>query len=162
MKKILLFLAVLIVLVVISGLFIETSDELSHQKEFSVSAADLWKTLGNFEDMSGFEKANVKFEFKGTGPGRTRSMIFPNGYRFTEKLESLDHEKMIFRYSVVNSPELPYYDYYGQLSVTPVDENSCMVRWDARYKTRLWKKISTKKMLSTFIDTAFKYFIYNK
>lgn len=153
-KKKYMFLGLIIIFLSVV-LLSETKETISHKKDFPVSASALWSSVGNFASVDAFGKSDLKFEFNGTGVGMTRTIIFPNGFRIMEKLEGLDNDKKILRYSIFNNSKLPYKDYKGTLSVIAKDEKSCMLQEDVTFKTKIWKKKMAKKALLYFISTTF-------
>ena len=78
--------------------------EVSVEREFEVSAENLWAILADFADISwipGIEKV----ELEGEGVGMIRHVTAPGLPQLHERMDAIDHEKMILDYSV---PEVAF------------------------------------------------------
>jgi len=73
--------------------------EVSTEREFQVDAKTLWAILANFGDISwipGIEKVVLE----GEGVGMVRYVTAPGLPTLAERLDAMDHEKMILDISV--------------------------------------------------------------
>lgn len=149
-------LALLAVIFAYVLLFSNVKQNVSYTHEFKVPASNLWGIVSDFSSAKVFGKTDLKFEFEGKGVGAKRTMIFPNGFRIIEVLKEIDDAKMVLKYSIINSMQLPYKDYMATVSIVTKDENTCILLETVDYKTKIWKRKSAKQSLLYFMEMGFE------
>jgi hypothetical protein len=103
--------------------------------EINAPAAQVWKLIGNFQDMSW---ANGVAKTTGTGGNEpnnaTRVITLTSGAQITQDLERYDAAGMSYGYFTdkIDVKVLPVNDYSGVISVQ-ADGNNSKVTWEAAF-----------------------------
>jgi hypothetical protein len=102
--------------------------------EINAPADKVWKTIGNFQDMS-WHPAVAKLEGSGgNDPNATRTLTLTSGGTIEEKLISNDPAKMIYKYEItkVDPKVLPVNNYSSNISVKG-DGGKSTVEWKGAF-----------------------------
>ena len=102
--------------------------EVSTEREFEVSAEKLWAILADFADISwipGIEKV----ELEGEGVGMTRHVTAPGLPQLHERMDAIDHEKMILDYSVPEVAFIRAKNYTARAQVFALEGERCRLHW---------------------------------
>jgi hypothetical protein len=104
---------------------------VSIEREFDVNAKRLWAILADFADIS-WIPALEKVELEGEGVGMIRHVTAPGLPQLHERMDAIDHEKMILDYSV---PEVAYIaakNYTARAQVFELEGDRCRLHWSCR------------------------------
>ena len=102
--------------------------EVSLEREFDVDAGRLWAILADFGDISwipGIEKV----ELAGEGVGMVRHVTAPGMPMLHERMDAIDHEKMILDYSVPAVEYLRVKNYRARARVIALTSGRCRLIW---------------------------------
>lgn len=103
-------------------------------QRFGVSAEIIWDLLRDFGGILRWNPDTLEsVVVKGEGVGAVRTIGLPGGASLQEKLEAHDDSGRSFSYSFTGKPLLPVEDYLASMTVTPLDESSCEVRWESTF-----------------------------
>lgn len=105
--------------------------EVSIEREFEVSAEKLWAILADFADISwipGIEKVEVE----GEGVGMIRHVTAPGLPQLHERMDAIDHEKMILDYSVPEVAFIRAKNYTARAQVFALEDKRCRLHWSCR------------------------------
>ena len=101
--------------------------ELSVEREFEFSAGEVWAVFADFGNVS-WVPGVEKVELEGEGIGMVRHLTVPVFPPLHERLETLDHEKMVLEYSIPSVEYLEVRDYRARAQVTDLGSGRCRVR----------------------------------
>jgi len=105
--------------------------EVSIEREFEVSAEKLWAILADFADISwipGIEKVKIE----GEGVGMIRHVTAPGLPQLHERMDAIDHEKMILDYSVPEVAFIQAKNYSARARVFALQGERCRLHWSCR------------------------------
>ena len=97
------------------------------EREYPVTAVNVWSVLSDFTDMSWAGMADMELEGEGVGMLRKIELGMPEPV--TEQLLTLDQAAMSFSYTIAAGNPLPVKDYLAGARVFVVDDSHCRVEW---------------------------------
>ena len=105
----------------------------------NASGNDVWKTLSEFGGVEKYVPGVVGSNVEGSGVGATRTVILKDHTKIFERLERLDEQERILRFTIINviaeSP-LPFKDYVGTMKVQNMGDNQCEVQILSTFETQ--------------------------
>ena len=105
-------------------------------EKFSVSADTIWDLLRDFGGILKWNPGSLEsVTVEGEGLGAVRTITLPGGTSLQEKLEAFDDAGRSFSYSFTGKLLLPLEDYLASMTVLPVDDSSCEVRWESTFSS---------------------------
>ena len=105
--------------------------EVTVEQEFEHSAERMWAVLadfGNIDWVPGFEKV----ELEGEGVGMIRHVTVPVYPQLHERLDAIDHEKMILDYSIPAVAYIELKDYFARAQVIALEGERCRLIYSCR------------------------------
>jgi hypothetical protein len=102
--------------------------EVRVERELAFSADKVWALVADFGNVSwvpGIEKV----ELEGEGVGMIRHITVPVFPQLHERLDAVDHEKMILDYSIPAVAFIRVKNYRARAEVFEVDGERCRVAW---------------------------------
>jgi len=105
--------------------------EVSVAREFEYPAEKLWAVIADFGNISwvpGFEKV----ELEGEGVGMIRHITVPTLPPLHERLDAIDHQKMILDYSIPEVAFIQVKNYFARAQVIPLEGGRCRVVWSCK------------------------------
>jgi len=118
-------------------------------------AAEVWKTLSDFNGLPKIVAAIVKSTMEGFGVGAVRTLTLGDGARIVEQLESLDEEAQRLTYSIVDSP-LPLENYLATVQVRDLGGNQCEVVWSSTFEPKGAPEAEAKKIVEGVYSLGFE------
>ncbi|MCC2656331.1 MAG: hypothetical protein K0Q76_1439 [Panacagrimonas sp.] len=109
---------------------------VSKEASLSMSAADLWKKVGDFNGLNTWHPAIAKSEIvKGANNevGAHRKLTLGDGAVIVEELAARDEAGMTLTYTIVESP-LPVTDYKSTITVTADGDGKSKITWGSTFK----------------------------
>lgn len=104
---------------------------VSLKTDLNVPADKVWELIGQFNALPDWHPAVEKSELE--AGGKLRRLTLVGGGSIVERLEKLDEDGHLYRYSIIESP-LPVANYAAELRVKPgVDGKSCTVEWSSDF-----------------------------
>ncbi len=102
--------------------------------ELPVPAQRVWDLIGGFHTLADWHPAVEKSESEKEGTTTLRRLYLAGGGTLLERLEAVDDNERVLRYSIVESP-LPVGDYLATLRVRDRDDGaSCTVEWSSEFE----------------------------
>lgn len=100
-------------------------------REVAAPAATVWNTV---RDFAGITRFLPMFERVGNADNTIGSIraLKQGDAIFRERLEVLDDNARIQRYTIVEAP-VPFKDYVGELAVRDLGDNRCTVSWSSTF-----------------------------
>ncbi len=105
--------------------------EVRVERELNFKADAVWALIADFGDV-GWVPGVEKVEVEGEGVGMIRHLTVPVFPQLHERLDAIDHEKMILDYSIPAVAFLAVKNYYAKSEVVPMDSEHCRVIWSCR------------------------------
>jgi hypothetical protein len=119
-----------------------------------VSVDKLWKLIGEFNGLPGWHPGVEKSELEQEGKVRRLSLV--GGGTIVERLERIDENAHIYRYSIVESP-LPVVDYVAELHVRQNAEGGgCTVEWSSEFNPRGMTAKDATEVVQGIYQTGFE------
>ncbi|GMQ89894.1 MAG: SRPBCC family protein [Gammaproteobacteria bacterium] len=105
--------------------------KVSMTTQVPVSADKIWDLIGQFNALPDWHPAIEKSELEEDGQVRRLSLV--GGGSIVERLEKIDEDEHLYRYSILESP-LPVTDYVAELRVRPGKEGEgCTIEWSSEF-----------------------------
>jgi len=101
---------------------------VSLEREFDVDAGKLWAILADFGDI-GWIPGIEKVELEGEGVGMIRHVTAPGMPMLHERMDAIDHEKMILDYSLPAVEYLRVKNYRARARVVALAGGRCRLIW---------------------------------
>ena len=127
---------------------------VSMNTTIQASAAEVWKTLSDFNGLPKFVAAIVNSAMEGSGVGALRTLTLGDGGQIVEKLESLDEQAKSLSYSIVTSP-LPLDNYLATVQVRDLGGNQCEVVWSSTFEPKGAPEAEAKKVVEGVYSLGF-------
>jgi len=112
----------------------------------NTSAKKVWELVSDFGGLENFVEAVEKCAIDGQGVGAVRTLTLQNGGKVKEKLESLNNEKRVLEYSIVESP-MPVKNYKGRMAVNRLSDTTSEFIWSSTFEA---EDGTEKEMNKTF------------
>lgn len=97
-------------------------------------AEKVWNLVNDFNGLDKFVEAVTESSIEGSGAGAVRTLTLQDGGKVKEKLESLDNDRRILTYSIVESP-MPIQNYRGTMQVREISDNQSVFTWSSTFET---------------------------
>ncbi len=105
-----------------------------------VSADKLWELIGQFNGLPNWHPAIENSELE--EDGKVRRLTLVGGGSIVERLERVDDNEHLYRYSILESP-LPVADYVAEIRVHQNEEGTgSTIEWSSEFKP---KDVSVQK-----------------
>ncbi len=99
-----------------------------------VSADKLWELIGQFNGLPNWHPAIEKSELE--EDGKVRRLTLVGGGSIVERLERVDDNEHLYRYSILESP-LPVADYVAEIRVRQNEEGTgSTIEWSSEFKPK--------------------------
>ena len=103
---------------------------VSMQSEINMSPDQLWEFIGKFDALPEWHPA-VSASKREDG-GRIRRLSLFGGGEIAERLEQIDDDDRLYRYSIISSP-LPLANYTATLRVKDDGGGKSIVEWSSEF-----------------------------
>jgi hypothetical protein len=108
--------------------------KVNMKTQVSISVEKMWELIGGFNALPDWHPAVEKSELEEGGKVRRLSLV--GGGSIVERLERVDDNEHVYRYSIVESP-LPVADYVAEIHVHPDEQGKgCTVEWSSEFKPK--------------------------
>lgn len=97
------------------------------------STDEVWDIVSNFNGLDSFVEAVTNCKTKGSGVGTVRTLTLQDGGKVKEKLDSLDTDEKVLRYSIVESP-MPIENYSGTMQVRELENGQSKFIWSSTFE----------------------------
>jgi len=105
--------------------------QVSKSLHLAVSADKVWELIGSFNALPDWHPAVQSSTLEDGGTHRRLALV--GGGEIVERLDKLDDDGRVYRYSIVESP-LPVNNYSSELRVVPdADGSGCTVEWSSDF-----------------------------
>lgn len=99
----------------------------------NTSANKVWELVGDFGGLDNFVEAVTECTTDGQDVGAVRTLTLQDGGEVKEKLESLDDDKRVMKYSILESP-MPIKNYKGRMEVKKVSDTTSKFIWSSTFE----------------------------
>ena len=114
--------------------------KVNMKTQVPVSADKLWELIGQFNGLPNWHPAIEKSELE--EDGKVRRLTLVGGGSIVERLERVDDNEHLYRYSILESP-LPVADYVAEIRVHQNEEGTgSTIEWSSEFKP---KDVSVQK-----------------
>ncbi|MFQ6022173.1 MAG: SRPBCC family protein [Acidiferrobacterales bacterium] len=108
--------------------------KVNMKTQIPVSVEKMWELIGGFNAVPDWHPAVEKSELEEGGKIRRLSLV--GGGSIVERLERIDDNEHVYRYSILESP-LPVADYVAELRVRPNDQGEgCTIEWSSEFNPK--------------------------
>ncbi len=108
--------------------------KVNMKTQVPVSADQLWELIGQFNGIASWHPAVEKSELE--EDGKIRRLTLVGGGVIVERLQQIDDNEHLYRYSIVESP-LPVADYVAEIRVHQNEEGSgSTIEWSSEFKPK--------------------------
>lgn len=121
--------------------------EVSVSETINVPAEEAWKLVGNFGALHLFVEGIAKCTTDGHEAGAIRTLTLQDGGEVKEQLESLDNEKKVLKYTILESP-MPIENYVGKMEVNKLSDTKSEFIWSSTFEAAEGTEEEMKKALS--------------
>ena len=104
--------------------------KVSMQSAVNMGADELWKLIGQFNALPDWHPAVITSKLEDGGKVRRLSLF--GGVEIVERLEKIDHNDRLYRYSIV-SGSLPVANYTATLRVKDDGAGKATVEWSSEF-----------------------------
>jgi len=104
---------------------------VSSEREYDVPAERVWAILADFGDISWIPSLE-NVELEGEGVGMIRHVKAPGMAVLHERMDAIDHEKMILDYSVPVVAYLRVKNYRARAQVVALAGDRCRLLWSCK------------------------------
>ncbi|UCF91608.1 MAG: SRPBCC family protein [Desulfobacterales bacterium] len=130
--------------------------EVAMKTTIYASADEVWKTVSDFNGLPKFVAAIVKSTMEGSGVGAIRTLSLKDGGPpVIEKLEHMDPQARILKYSIVESP-LPLEKYLATVEVRELDPKRCEVKWSSTFEPKGVPEAAAQKIVQGVYTAGFE------
>jgi hypothetical protein len=102
--------------------------EVRVERGLEFGAQEIWAIIADFGNVS-WVPGVEKVELEGEGVGMVRHLTVPVYPQLHERLEAIDHEKMILDYSIPAVAYLHLKDYRARAQVSELGSERCRLVW---------------------------------
>ena len=108
--------------------------KVNMKTEVPVAADKLWELVGQFNGVPNWHPAVEKSELE--EDGKVRRLTLVGGGSIVERLERVDDNEHLYRYSIVESP-LPVADYVAEIRVHQNEEGTgSTIEWSSEFQPK--------------------------
>ncbi len=108
--------------------------KVNMKTEVPVAADKLWELIGQFNGLPNWHPAVAKSELE--EDGKVRRLTLVGGGAIVERLERVDDNEHLYRYSIVESP-LPVADYVAEIRVHQNEEGTgSTIEWSSEFQPK--------------------------
>ena len=106
--------------------------KVNMKTQVPVSADKLWELIGQFNGLPNWHPAIEKSELE--EDGKVRRLTLVGGGSIVERLERVDDNEHLYRYSILESP-LPVADYVAEIRVRQNEDGTgSTIEWSSEFK----------------------------
>ena len=99
----------------------------------ALDASTLWDEIGAFGSVADWHPLLDSVEVLGHGTGAMRIAHAKEGSEQAERLQTLDAERRLYRYTMEQS-SMPVRDYRGEFRIDPAGDAASLVVWSAQFE----------------------------
>lgn len=99
----------------------------------NTSANKVWELVSDFGGLDTFVEAITECTLDGEDVGAVRTLTLQDGGKVKETLESLDNDKRIVEYSILESP-MPIKNYRGRMEVNKLSDSTSEFIWSSTFE----------------------------
>ena len=110
--------------------------ELKVSRDFDVAADKIWALLVDFGDIQKWWPTTLeRVDIEGEGSGMIRHMYTGNiEHPVSERLDSLDHENMIIRLSIIGTMPAGMTQYNATGTLTRTGADTCQIEYRSEFQ----------------------------
>ncbi len=125
---------------------------VSESARVALDAEHLWEEVGRFGELV-WHPWLARVESIGNQPGAMRHMETTDGRRQVERLDEIDPERHLYRYTVQDS-SLPFENYRAELRIEARSPRSSWVTWSAHFGVTVGDEGAESDALRRFLRTG--------
>lgn len=121
--------------------------EVNISGTINTSANKVWELISDFGGLDNFVEAITECTADGEDVGAIRTITLQDGGEVKEKLESLDNNKRVLEYSILESP-MPVKNYKGRMEVNRLNDTTSEFTWSSTFEAEGGTEKNMKKALA--------------
>lgn len=127
--------------------------KVSVTTQVDIAPEKIWDLIGQFNSLPDWHPAFERSELE--QGGTVRRLTLAGGGTIVERLERIDDNEHVYRYSILESP-LPFTNYVGEIRVKPDKEGGgCTVEWSSQFDPKGAPVKDVTDMIQGFYQAGF-------
>ena len=123
--------------------------QVSESARIGMDASGLWEQVGRFGEFV-WHPLLARVESIGNQPGALRHLETTDGQRQIERLDEIDAEHHLYRYTIQESA-LPIDNYRAELRIDALSDHSSWVTWSARFDVLAGDEVTEADSVRRFL-----------
>lgn len=126
--------------------------QVSRMIRLPVEASTLWSEIGSFSNIAQWHPMLADVESQGDWPGAVRLAHTRDGQTQIERLESIDPEEHVYRYTM-EATVMPIENYRAEFRIEDNHDHSSTLCWSARFDVLDYSE-NAEAMVDAFLEAG--------
>ncbi len=128
---------------------------VSMQETIGASAAEVWKTISDFNGAGTYIGGIANSTMEGEGVGAVRTITMKNGGQVRERLESFDPQTCTLSYAIIGGV-IPLENYLSTMEVKDLGDGQSTLAWSSTFEPKGVSEEEAKTLVEGIYNAGFK------